>query len=681
MNRYFRILIASLAVALAFGALPENADAQQYRKVIIEEGTNASCGPCATQNPRFKKWISDHKGRVIPVIYHASWPGSNDPMYQYNTAMNTGRISTYYGMTGVPSARVNGLIAPFKKDFYEGAPGDTNGMTAKMNEFLKFSPINLTVSLTNDNGSGKVSVEASSLFSISMNLKLRVVVCNLHHFYAAAGNNGEKDFYYIARKMLPTHDGTNISFATAGEVKTFSFDYTVDADMADDLYAVAFIQNDVTKEILQAESTLDWEADIPKFAAMSNSLEAPFAVLGDGGNYDVNYTFINNGDEDVTIELASAKSARTPGDWTVTSSEQGEFSVEAKASKSVSLSISPNSTVGIADITPMFLIKSEQFDDIAAPVATVLHSDVQSLQILDGPNDYSLASIINAAKGNSNYIEITSEQYLANSTKIQNLKYAVWNTSSNGVISTADISAIMNLMSNNVGMLLCGGSINSGMQSGGGLGMLGISFKFYSREGFGSAPYRIWISGVADDPITGDFGASKEGNLILYLTPIYSIDNPTTTKPILAHTKHQDSIFAVRVTKANSRHVYIGTNPFIIVDAQTRDNLIKKAIQWIETGTTDVEPDILINEELTAAPNPAGAYSTVAFAVSGANSQAVKLSLYDNLGRELMVLKDEILQPGSYTTEFNASGLAPGIYRLALTSQKGTKTIPFAVVR
>lgn len=57
---FLLILILSLSVF-----------AQTPRKYIVEEGTNASCGPCASQNPRFKIWLESRKDVVIPVIYHA----------------------------------------------------------------------------------------------------------------------------------------------------------------------------------------------------------------------------------------------------------------------------------------------------------------------------------------------------------------------------------------------------------------------------------------------------------------------------------------------------------------------------------------------------------------------------------------------------------------------------------
>jgi hypothetical protein len=40
----------------------------------------------------------------------------------------------------------------------------------------------------------------------------------------------------------------------------------------------------------------------------------------------------------------------------------------------------------------------------------------------------------------------------------------------------------------------------------------------------------------------------------------------------------------------------------------------------------------------------------------------VKLTVYDILGKEVAVLVNETKQPGFYEAEFNASGLATGVY-------------------
>lgn len=59
-------------------------------------------------------------------------------------------------------------------------------------------------------------------------------------------------------------------------------------------------------------------------------------------------------------------------------------------------------------------------------------------------------------------------------------------------------------------------------------------------------------------------------------------------------------------------------------------------------------------------PNPFSARTTLAFTVSTA--APVQVVVYDMLGREVATLVDRRLAPGRYTVDFDADGLAPGLY-------------------
>ena len=52
----------------------------------------------------------------------------------------------------------------------------------------------------------------------------------------------------------------------------------------------------------------------------------------------------------------------------------------------------------------------------------------------------------------------------------------------------------------------------------------------------------------------------------------------------------------------------------------------------------------------------------------------MRLIVYDLLGREVAVLADEKIQPGAYQREFNASGLASGVYLCRLTAGASFQT-------
>ena len=49
--------------------------AQPTRLVLFEEFTQASCGPCASQNPAFNALLAANSAKAISIKYQTSWPG------------------------------------------------------------------------------------------------------------------------------------------------------------------------------------------------------------------------------------------------------------------------------------------------------------------------------------------------------------------------------------------------------------------------------------------------------------------------------------------------------------------------------------------------------------------------------------------------------------------------------
>ena len=79
-------------------------------------------------------------------------------------------------------------------------------------------------------------------------------------------------------------------------------------------------------------------------------------------------------------------------------------------------------------------------------------------------------------------------------------------------------------------------------------------------------------------------------------------------------------------------------------------------------GTAPVPPGTLAL--LPAAPNPFAGRTTLRFALPEAG--AVRLAVYDALGREVALLVDEAREAGDYTVTFDAGALAAGVYLVRL---------------
>lgn len=234
------------------------------RMVLLEEFTNASCAPCAAQNPTLKAYLKNNMDKVIPLIYHWYFPG-NDVMHNFNKTMALERAK-YYGVNGVPTLFIEG-IKPTKSNpnYYDGAPIDTNAYRNNVNNLASTqSPITITPTFTYNNASMDIKVNVTSTSNLT-NKILRVAVVEAFHFYENAGSNGEKDFYYIVREMLPNYSGTPISL-TANENKELQFSYLVSNELHKGfMYVVAFVQDDATKEVLQVGAS--WNPSVAEIEA------------------------------------------------------------------------------------------------------------------------------------------------------------------------------------------------------------------------------------------------------------------------------------------------------------------------------------------------------------------------------------------------------------------------------
>ncbi|MBA2407010.1 MAG: hypothetical protein H0V65_03325, partial [Chitinophagales bacterium] len=137
MNRFTLSFFGFLLLA---GTSAVIAQAPKYP--LFEHFTQASCGPCAQQNPGFQSSILEQNPNTVRhIAYHTSWPGV-DPMYNYNEAESNARVD-YYNVTGVPEIILLGNVKV-------GQPGEFTQDDVD-NQVAATSPVKITVSDV-DNG-------------------------------------------------------------------------------------------------------------------------------------------------------------------------------------------------------------------------------------------------------------------------------------------------------------------------------------------------------------------------------------------------------------------------------------------------------------------------------------------------------------------------------------------------
>ena len=236
------LLVASLVMLFSL-----KTNAQNERILLFECFTNTSCGPCAQQNPALDALINANADRVAAIKYHMNWPGANDPMYLHNTTDNNSRKGVY-SVNSVPHTVVDGIR-------FANTPGNLN--QNMVNQWLSIeSPIEMRLAYELDEPNNLITVHVMGRVSAELlgNIRLYVGVIEKEiHYSSAPGTNGEKDFYSVMKKLLPTASGTSLGDLAVGDYFTYTFTWELaNVYNNDQLDAIAWVQNASTKEVYQA---------------------------------------------------------------------------------------------------------------------------------------------------------------------------------------------------------------------------------------------------------------------------------------------------------------------------------------------------------------------------------------------------------------------------------------------
>lgn len=255
------LIVASLLMLISL-----KVSAQNERILLFECFTNASCGPCASQNPALDALINNNADRIAAIKYHMNWPGPNDPMYVHNPTDNNAR-RTVYNVSSVPHTVVDG-------NRFAGLPSGINQNT--VNQWLTVtSPVDMRLTYEVDEAANiiTVNVMGRALEDIPGSVKLYVGVIEREiHYNTPPGSNGERDFYAVMKKLLPTSSGTTLGQLQAGSYFAYSFTWELaNVYNNDQLDAIVWIQNPDTKVVHQAcKSSQSIETYYANEAAVDN---------------------------------------------------------------------------------------------------------------------------------------------------------------------------------------------------------------------------------------------------------------------------------------------------------------------------------------------------------------------------------------------------------------------------
>ena len=384
MKNIVSTLLVCLFSVAAFG---------QNRLVLVEHFTQASCGPCASQNPALKTLLDANATKVVALKYQTSWPGV-DPMNAANPTEAAARVQ-YYNVTGVPNSVMDGS-GP-------GSPGTIVTTSTINNRYNTAAPLNISASHQWTAGYDSIQIgvfvanagTATVASGAAGSLKLHVAVIEEEVNYPSApGSNGETNFYQVMRKMVPDASGTTMADSwTAGQTQMFVFKVAAPSYLANlnKVAVVAFIQDNSNKSVLNASrTTAQTIAGLPDIGV--NAFTAATPGLCDGTTTPM-VTIKNEGSLAITsASVAYAINGGTP----VTQNWTGSLSAGATAVVTfpqVTLPAGTNSLVatvsspnGTGDVNGM--------NNMSAPlIAAVLNNTATPAPYSEGMESTSFNSI------------------------------------------------------------------------------------------------------------------------------------------------------------------------------------------------------------------------------------------------------------------------------------------------
>jgi hypothetical protein len=271
--------------------------AQSQRMVLAEESTSSTCGPCAGQNPAFDALLQANSDIVTAIKYHVWWPApGNDPMYLHNTVDNAARTN-YYSINSVPRAVMQG-------NYYNGQPA---GVSQSMLNTLAAIPSPFEIQIQQELSPNEDSIYLTTLIKatedVSGNMVAHVVVVEKYiGFSSPPGTNGEKDFYNVMKKLLPTKSGTSMpSSMVAGDYiilqNSWKLENVYDIN---ELAAVAFVQDNTSKDVHQAGNSSE-DPLVPAYNLDVEVLSVSNATSSNcSGSLTPHVTIRNNGGTDIT---------------------------------------------------------------------------------------------------------------------------------------------------------------------------------------------------------------------------------------------------------------------------------------------------------------------------------------------------------------------------------------------
>ena len=696
-----KILLSVSALTIA-GAM----FAQVPKFCLLEEFTQASCPPCAAQNPGFESSIlTPNPVKVHHISVHTSWPGT-DPMYNTNTGGSAARV-TFYGVSGVPDVLVNG------NQKHTSPSGVTQSDVD--NSWAAGSAVKIVVTEVDNGNNRDVTVKVTSVGTPPAGT-YQLYVAAIHRlatYTTAPGTNGEKTFPNVFRQMISGNpqtlpngnaNGVAITLPAVGNTVTlgpYNYLETVAVNgVTAQLASLAWIQNTSTKEVIQSGASFD-----PPMNGLMSSPPAAVVNAPASAAQTFSFTTTNSGSSAESFSYTLTNNA--PGNWTGGFTVNGTpytttttMSVPANTTYPVTINVTPGATPAVGKYT----LTMQSTTNPSSP------SNITSVYVISGVTDLVVSN--SSGQGDNtgtglqyepDYIaglqfancatygatdDVTLLRAFADNAMGQ-IKYIYWNVGWTFPAFVNDnLATSLTTFLNGGGCLFVAGQ-DFGWDvwtasSGGGHGtpaqqtfytnFLGASFV---DDGVATTTA---IGANASDAIFGTAPASIPLSTTVYTGTSFFPDdiNTTGTGQVIFKYSANSKTAGVRNTNGTFKTVYLAPGIEQMTTAANKNAVLKISYDWFHAAvsTQDLDNAMLAMSMGQNFPNPANDFTYIPF--SELNKDAT-LQVLDMTGR---VLSENKIEKGSVIFKLNTSKLVSGMYMYRLTDGTNAGSAkPLQVIR
>jgi hypothetical protein len=237
------------------------------RVVLLELFTGAQCPPCVAADVAFDGLLKTYQAtEVVLLQYHLHIPGP-DPL----TNKDSEERAKFYGVEGTPALYLNGKEGPPVGGFMQHAKDRYDLLRTTLNQqFEAQAQAKLKLSADRKGDQIDIQVEVADLKKTGADVRLRVVL--VEDVVRYAGRNGQRLHYHVVRGLPGGHDGLALKENSVRQRMTVSLaelskaleeyltDYGKKQRFLDDdrpldlkdLKVIALVQDNATKEVLQA---------------------------------------------------------------------------------------------------------------------------------------------------------------------------------------------------------------------------------------------------------------------------------------------------------------------------------------------------------------------------------------------------------------------------------------------